>query len=135
MRSTRKGRPLNVGDAGTRNGFAAEVVLNQRSGRCVGAAAICPASVHAETVFASQIFLENQMTELIPCVPWNDYAVFTYSDRWIIFAFDLAFIWISILLSHPETLGRRTGEKFTMSGEYAGSEAFDDEAPMCAYTE
>eukprot|EP01050_Picozoa_sp_SAG11_P016339 SAG11_NODE_2218_length_3676_cov_3.617557_5_plen_93_part_00 len=86
------------------------------------------------TFFPAQICLENQFTEMIPVIPWNDYSVFTLGDRFLLFMFDLAFIWITILMSYPESMGTRTEALEPIADEDGSGYHFDEETPMCAFT-
>jgi hypothetical protein len=40
--------------------------------------------------------------ELMPCLQFNDYSVYTYSERLLLWGFDVAFAWIAVALTKPE---------------------------------
>ena len=59
---------------------------------------------------AVQIFCEaNQLMELVPGLEFNDFELFTMSERLVLFCFDLSFVWIAVVLGHMKGI-REAGE-------------------------
>jgi hypothetical protein len=52
----------------------------------------------------------NQLLGMMPCIPWNNFALLTFGDRYWLFLFDVMFLLLAVLLSKPEVFGRRTYE-------------------------
>ena len=59
---------------------------------------------------AVQIFCEaNQLMELVPGLEFNDFELFTMSERLVLFGFDVSFVWITVVLGHMKGI-RAAGE-------------------------
>ncbi len=59
---------------------------------------------------AVQIFCEaNQLMELVPGLEFNDFDLFTMSERLVLFGFDVSFVWITVVLGHMKGI-RAAGE-------------------------
>ena len=69
----------------------------------------------------AQIFCEaNQVVEFMPCCDFNDYDLFTYSERAMLLAFDFSFVWVAVVLSHMDQVLYEGTGSLTGSGTHKG---------------
>jgi len=69
----------------------------------------------------AQIFCEaNQIVEFMPCCDFNDYDLFTYSERAMLLAFDFSFVWVAVVLSHMDQVLYEGTGSLTGSGTHKG---------------
>jgi hypothetical protein len=69
--------------------------------------------------FRAQIFCEaNQLLEFCTCLDFNDYDLFSMPERLMLLLFDVAFVWVTVVLGHMSQLQGVAGrEDASLSGE------------------